>query len=114
MDNSIKIYSPPLGVFLKQVLIKEKIQFACIQDEIQLMNEEDFEKANEIIKSLINKHIKTPMEGIQKIVVLELRKLANQIEEGNYGTDDNAFLDPDDLNGFLQDIEDDIIGKIIG
>lgn len=50
------------------------------------------------------------MDGIQKTVHEALLQLAKQVEEGNYGDDDRAFQDPDDMAGFVQDIEDDVIG----
>lgn len=54
------------------------------------------------------------MDGIQKTVVLGLRELANKVEQGDYGIDDNAFHGEDDELGqsFLDDMTDLVISKM--
>ncbi len=55
------------------------------------------------------------MDGIQKSVALGLKYLAQKVEDGAYGKDDNAF--DDDENGgyaqaFLNDLHDEVIDKM--
>ena len=54
-SKSIKIYSPPLLAYLVQKLLKMKIKFSCIHDDIVLTNKKDFKKVNTIIKKLTEK-----------------------------------------------------------
>lgn len=51
------------------------------------------------------------MDGVQKTVVLGLRYLANKVEEGVYEVDDNAFGTESTMKAFLEDLEDEVIGK---
>lgn len=48
--------------------------------------------------------------GIQKTVSDGLRYLANKVEEGAYGTDDEAFQNDYDREAFMADLEE-VIGK---
>lgn len=56
------------------------------------------------------------MDGIQKTICLGLRYLAQKVEDGAYGIDDNAFDDDNDAGGaaqaFLDDMHDNIIDKM--
>ena len=53
-------------------------------------------------------------DGIQKTVVLGLRELADKVETGTYGKDDDAFTgDEDELgHAFLSDMHDLVIDKM--
>lgn len=57
------------------------------------------------------------MEGIQKSVYLGLKELASEVEEGLYGTDDDAFDDDgsNSSNGqrFLDQMHDLIIDRMV-
>ena len=56
------------------------------------------------------------MDGTQKTVCLGLRYLAQKVEDGAYGIDDNAFDDDGGEGGvaqtFLDDLHDEIIDKM--
>lgn len=52
------------------------------------------------------------MDGIQKAVSLGLKYLANNVVEGRYGKDDDAFQDIAEREAFLEDLEDEVIGKM--
>ena len=54
------------------------------------------------------------MDGIQKTVCLGLRDLAHQVEQGNYGLDDDAFTGENDeqAEAFLSDMHDLVIDKM--
>lgn len=51
------------------------------------------------------------MDGIQKTVVLGLRYLAQKVEDGAYGIDDDAFDDGSD-QAFLDDLSDNVTDKM--
>ena len=56
------------------------------------------------------------MEGLQKTVCLGLKYLAQKVEDGAYGEDDDAFDDDDGEGGvaqaFLDDMHDYVIDKM--
>lgn len=54
------------------------------------------------------------MEGIQKSVALGLRELADKVEAGDYGIDDEAFGGLEDCEGekFLRDLTDLAVDKM--
>lgn len=52
------------------------------------------------------------MDGIQKTVVLGLRYLADRVEEGTYGIDEKAFDDEVSREAFIEDFENEVIGKM--
>lgn len=52
------------------------------------------------------------MDGIQKTVSLGLTYLANKVREGAYGDDDEAFQDDTVRAAFLEDLQDEVIGKM--
>ncbi len=53
------------------------------------------------------------MDGLQKTVAEGLRRLAQKVEDGVYGKDDDAFQDNDNddklANAFLSDMHDFVI-----
>ena len=51
------------------------------------------------------------MDGIQKTVSLGLTYLAGKVAEGAYGNDDDAFQDDLIRDAFMEDLEDEVIGK---
>lgn len=52
------------------------------------------------------------ISGIQKTVVEGLRYLANKVAEGFYGEGDDAFQDDLGREAFMEDFEDEVIGKM--
>ena len=52
------------------------------------------------------------MDGIQKTVSEGLRYLATKVADGAYGDDDEAFQDEIVEKAFLEDLEDNVIGKM--
>lgn len=52
------------------------------------------------------------MDGIQKTVSLGLRYLATKVADGAYGDDDDAFQDDVVEEAFLEDLEDEVLGKM--
>ena len=51
------------------------------------------------------------MDGIQKTVSMGLAYLATKVAEGAYGDDDTAFQDDLVRDAFMEDLEDEVIGK---
>ncbi len=51
--NSITIYSPPLLDYLKEKLLKMKISFYTIHNDIVLTNKKDFAIVNDMIEKMI-------------------------------------------------------------
>ncbi len=51
------------------------------------------------------------MDGIQKTVSLGLTYLATKVADGAYGDDDDAFQDDSQKDAFLEDLEDEVLGK---
>ena len=52
------------------------------------------------------------MDGIQKTVNSGLIYLANKVADGAYGEDDDAFQNDTDREAFLEDLEDEVVGKM--
>lgn len=54
------------------------------------------------------------MDGIQKTVVLGLRKMADKVKSGEYGVDDEAFGGEEEEQGeaFLRDLTDEVTSKM--
>ncbi len=54
------------------------------------------------------------MDGIQKTVALGLREMAQRVEDGKYGIDDDAFTGDEDCDSleFLNDMHDEVIDKM--
>ena len=52
------------------------------------------------------------MSGIQQTVVEGLRYLATKVSEGFYGEGDEAFQDNTSYSAFMEDLEDEVIGKM--
>lgn len=52
------------------------------------------------------------MDGIQKTVAMGLRFLADKVELGRYGTDDNIFNDDASWDAFINDVQDDVFDKM--
>ena len=53
------------------------------------------------------------MDGIQETVYLGLTYLARQVASGIYGDGDEAFQSDVDSKVFLEDLQDQIIGKMV-
>lgn len=52
------------------------------------------------------------MDGIQKTVCEGLKHLANKVEEGFYGINDDAFQEKTNREVFLDDLDDEVTGKM--
>ena len=52
------------------------------------------------------------MEGIQKTVHSGLLYLATKVAEEAYGKDDEAFENATSEEAFLEDLQDEVIGKM--
>lgn len=52
------------------------------------------------------------MDGIQKTVRLGLKYLATKVADGAYGEDDDAFQDDAVVEAFLEDLQDEVLGKM--
>lgn len=53
------------------------------------------------------------MDGIQKTVCLGLRYLAQKVEDGAYGDDNDAFQDESSNDAFMEDLSDNVTDKMI-
>lgn len=51
-------------------------------------------------------------DGIQETVRLGLLGLAERVADGLYGDSDNAFQGDDERDEFLNDLQDEVIGKM--
>lgn len=52
------------------------------------------------------------MGGIQETVSKGLSYLATKVAEGAYGESDDAFQDDSQKDAFLEDLEDEVLGKL--
>ena len=53
------------------------------------------------------------MDGIQKTVHDGLAHLADKVRSGLYGKDDDAFQDDTARDAFLEDLQDEVEGKVV-
>lgn len=51
------------------------------------------------------------MDGIQKTVSMGLHYLATKVADGTYGGGDDAFQDDLVRDAFMEDLENEVIGK---
>lgn len=51
----LKIYSPPLTIYMIQKLRNLCISFTTLHDDIVFKNKEDYKKAKKMLQNLINK-----------------------------------------------------------
>lgn len=52
------------------------------------------------------------MSGIQQTVSNGLKYLATKVANGAYGEGDEAFQDDSQKDAFLEDLEDEVLGKL--
>lgn len=52
------------------------------------------------------------MDGIQKTVHEGLLHIAERVENGDFGEDDDAFQDDEIAQGFLNDLHDYVLDKM--